>query len=406
MFQHSNHLPQRLQPDHYDSPEQHARELTACFEPAWHCVGVLEQLPRVGDFLTLQILDRPLIVWRTAPDQVKTFLNVCTHRFSTLNDRPCGHAAERLKCQYHGWEYDQDGNTCKIPDAQSFRPLKKGELGLREYRTEQVGQLIFVTFNAQAVDLRTFLGAELVELCERWFTPQHRLTIVNDRELACNWKIVVENVLESYHIACVHPKSFADYPPPEHCHHDFHPTYDHYTHDFTDEPRYAKPERIVARLIGREPDYCWHHLLRYPHVIVGGAGPWHYVQMIWPTSPTTCFSRWITMHDSGPRDRWWSFLLHRGLYRYGRRMARQVQDEDAAIYPKVQQGTSVTDRPHSGGLISVREERIFAFQDYILESTSAVVLEPATIRLHQRTGGQTDGQPPQTFRMDPRSALG
>lgn len=370
MFHNSNHVPQILRPDHYFSPEQYEVERERLFLPAWHCVGVKALLPNEGDFLTLELLERPLIIWNTAQG-IRTYLNVCTHRFSTLTDKPCGHFAKNLKCQYHGWEYDGEGNTCKIPDAQSFRPLKKGELGLREYRTETVGQLIFVTLNENAPDLRTFLGPELVAFAEQRFSPEHRLTLVRDTLIDCNWKIVVENILESYHIAMVHPKSFSEYPVPEHCIHEFHAEYDHFIHDFTDEPRYAKPERIIAKLIGRAPDYQWHHILRYPHVVMGGAGPWHYIQMVWPTSPTTCRSRWITMHYSGSKASWWGFLLHRALLRFGRRTARQVQNEDAEIYPKVHHGTAVVDRPHSGGLISTREERIIVFQEYLLRETGS-----------------------------------
>lgn len=375
MFVTETHLPQLLSVSHYTDPQFYERELEALFRPGWHAVAVLEQLPNVGDYLTAELYGRPLIVWHTA-NGLKTFLNVCTHRFSTLTDQSHGSCPGRLKCQYHGWEYDGDGNTCKIPDAQSFRPLKKGELGLREYRTETVGQVVFVTLSDTSPPVRDYLGPEIVELFEHWFTPQHRLTLVSPMELSCNWKIALENILESYHIACVHPKSFSEYPQAEHCTHEFHPTYDHYVHDFTDEPRYAKSERTIAKLIGRPPDYQWHHVLRYPNLIVGGAGPWHYVQMVHPTSPTTCRSLWITMHDSGPRASWWAFLLHRVLYRYGRHVALQVQREDAVVYPSVHRGTAAPDRPHGGGLISAREERIFAFQELVLRATG----EPLPLR--------------------------
>lgn len=367
MFVHTTHLPQLLKVEHYTDSAVAKAEVQTLFEPGWHCVGVLAELPQVGSYLTHELLGRPIIVWRTE-DGVHTFLNVCTHRFSTLTDRPQGCSPGRLKCQYHGWEYDHHGNTCKIPDAQSFRPLKKGELGLREYRTELVGEAIFMTFNDEAIDLRTYLGPTMVELLEKWFTPQHRLTLVSDMVLNCNWKIAVENILESYHIACVHSKTFSEWPTPEHSTHRFFDHSDHYIHDFTDEPRYARPEKMISGLIGRAPDYQWHHLLRYPNVVLGGADPFRYVQMIWPVTPETCRSRIITMHDTGPKNSWWAWVLHRCLYRFGRYSSRQIQMEDAAIYPSVHRGTAVADRPHGGGLISVREERIFAFQRYLLQA--------------------------------------
>lgn len=366
MFVHESHLPQRLKVEHYTDPHIAEREKELLFEPGWHCVGVLAEFPKVGDFRTIEILQRPLLIWRTE-EGMKTFLNVCTHRFSTLTDKPSGCFGQRIKCQYHGWEFDAQGNTCKIPDAQSFRPLKKGELGLREYPTQVIGQLIFVNFAANPIPLHDYLGANIVSLMEKWFTPQHRLTLVRELDLACNWKIATENVLEAYHVACVHPKTFINYPTPETSEHRFYETYDHYIHDYSHE-RQGKAARVMGRLLGRTLEPCWHHVLRYPNVIVGGSDPYYYVQMIWPTGPTTCRSRWVTMHDSGRKDSTWAFLMHRALYRYGRGISIQIQNEDAGIYPSVHRGTAVKDRPHGGGLISVREERIFAFQEYWLRA--------------------------------------
>src|SRR5690606_828047 len=102
MFIHRTHLPQLLQPEHYTSVEHLARERQSLFEPGWHCVATLAELPRDGDFVTLDLLERPLIVWR-CDGAVRVFLNVCSHRFSKLNSEPCGHMGKHLRCQYHGW---------------------------------------------------------------------------------------------------------------------------------------------------------------------------------------------------------------------------------------------------------------------------------------------------------------
>lgn len=369
MFHSTQHLPQRFTPEHYTSPDVYRQELDRLFLPGWHCLGAMTDAPRLGDYFTGELFGRPVICWHTSHGY-QTFLNVCTHRFCTLTDKNRGRFAERLKCQYHGWEYDESGNTCKIPDAQHFRPLKKGELGLREFRTETVGQLIFVSLNEQPAPLAEFLGPRLMDWCQRYFTPQHRLTNRREMDLACNWKIVVENVLESYHLACVHPRSFGGYPDPERCVHEFHPSYDYYKHDSSDHRVGSLLERWSAWAAGRQPEFFWEHILRYPNVVFGGAGAWHYVQMVYPTGPETCRSVWYNMHDSGPKGRLWPFLYHRLLKRIGGMIAAQVQSEDGAIYPSVHRGTAAPHRPHGGGLISAREERIFTFQDYVLQSLS------------------------------------
>lgn len=369
MFHSTHHLPQRLAPEHYTSPDVYQRELDRMFLPGWHCLGALTDAPRVGDYFTTDLFGRPVICWHTSRG-FQTFLNVCTHRFCTLTDKCRGRFEHRMKCQYHGWEYDDEGNTCKIPDAQHFRPLKKGELGLREFRTETVGQLIFVSLCENPVPLAEFLGPRLTDWCRRYFSPQHRLTLRSELPLNCNWKIVIENILESYHLECVHPKSFATFPDAQDCTHEFYPTYDYYKHDTSRVPAYVWPERWVAWASQREPEYFWEHILRYPNVVLGGSGPWHYIQMIYPTGPETCRSVWYVMHYSGPKGKLWPFLVHRGLMRYGAFMTRRVQREDAAVYPSIHRGTASPHRPHGGGLISAREERIFTFQDYVLKMLS------------------------------------
>lgn len=115
--------------------------------------------------------------------------------------------AKRLKCQYHGWEYDETGNVRCIPEARSFRPLEPGMLGLRQYHTQLCGQLIFVSLAESPPSLREFLGPNY-ETCQQWFTDDLHTAVVCDREIEANWKVLVENALESYHTSEVHPKTW------------------------------------------------------------------------------------------------------------------------------------------------------------------------------------------------------
>ncbi len=212
MFVHATHLPQRLAADDYSSPQFHQDELESMFLPGWHCIGTLAELKRDGDYFTTELLGRPLLCWRSG-GEVRTFLNVCCHRFCMLTHEQHGSFRDRMKCQYHGWEYDTGGNPRKIPDAQSFRPLVKNQLQLTSYRTETVGQLVFVSLASAGPSLAEYLGDEMHRLCQDWFSTDQRHLKEFDSDVEANWKIVVENVLESYHIATVHAKSFTDYPP-------------------------------------------------------------------------------------------------------------------------------------------------------------------------------------------------
>ncbi|MBW3541526.1 MAG: Rieske (2Fe-2S) protein, partial [Planctomycetes bacterium] len=194
MFLHDSHLPQLLSPGDYSSPEQHARELETLFRPGWHLVGTKSDLPREGDFLTLELLGYPLLVWR-CEGRFQTFLNVCPHRFSRIAKDACGTAREKLRCQYHGWEFDCDGNTRKIPDAQSFKPMTKGALGLKRYRTQTAGQLIFATLSDDAPPLEDYLGPGF-DVAEELCSDDRRLAATLDYDVPANWKCKCENSLE------------------------------------------------------------------------------------------------------------------------------------------------------------------------------------------------------------------
>src|SRR5262245_63008928 len=107
MWAHDHRLPQVLSPRCYHDAEHHAREVDALFAPGWHCVATLEALRRPGDFVTLELAGEPVLV-RNCGGELRAFQNVCAHRHSLIRGEPQG-SAPRIRCRYHGWEYDDDG---------------------------------------------------------------------------------------------------------------------------------------------------------------------------------------------------------------------------------------------------------------------------------------------------------
>jgi phenylpropionate dioxygenase-like ring-hydroxylating dioxygenase large terminal subunit len=212
MFVSDSHLPQLLAPEAYRSVEQHDREFERLFARGWHMVCTTADLPRDGDYVTLRLGSIPLLVRRCGGD-VRTFLNVCAHRYCELTSSPRGHDPA-FACQYHGWEYDESGNTRRIPDAPSFKPLQKGMLCLTSYRTALCGQLVFVSLDPEAPDLAGFLG-ESHAVYARLFSDRYEQVVAWDRECDANWKVGVENGLESYHVSCVHAGTFGVTPDAE-----------------------------------------------------------------------------------------------------------------------------------------------------------------------------------------------
>lgn len=368
MFLHDTHLPQILDASDYVSEDQFVRETERLFRPAWHCVGSLHELPKTGDYLTRELLGRPIIVWRTEAG-VRAFLNVCPHRFSVLSRFPKGHCGERLTCQYHGWQFDETGNTRRIPDARSFKPLEAGQLCLTPYRTEVCGTLIFVCEDPAAPDLAAFLG-DGYETTRKLFSSEYRPCLSLDYDLEVDWKVKVENTLESYHVECVHPKTFSHMPVAEVCTHELQPRWTTFA---ADEPAPTARDRFLDRLIhavsGVPLDTKYVHFIYYPHVMYGKLRMLSWIETLWPVAPGRCRVMFRSFCNPGSAGRIRSTLAYLGVRSYARNFGTIASAEDAAVMPGVQRGLRCPVKP-STGLLSVREERLFHFQQYVLEATT------------------------------------
>ncbi|MEZ6103609.1 MAG: aromatic ring-hydroxylating dioxygenase subunit alpha [Pirellulaceae bacterium] len=365
MFVHSTHLPQLLSPEHYFGGDAYQAELRNIFLPSWQLVGTVSQVRSDGDFFTRQLFDRPIIVWRHG-ESLRAFINVCPHRFATLTSSSCGRMSP-LVCQYHGWEFDGDGCTRKIPDAQSFRPLSHNSAKLTAVRVETCGQLIFVCFDPQTPPLNEWLGdvhTRIAALCGP--TRPHVDTL--DKPLNANWKIAVENAIESYHIDCVHGRTFQKSPPADRCDHEL--CEQGSSFETTEPPPVGRwqqfGERLYHHLLGWPYHELYRHEIVHPNLMLGRSRTFSWAMTAHPTSAR--HSQLLLFLYCHPPNRTNPFS--RSLFwvakKYAARFTRTAIEEDMAILPPVQQGLESAELPR-GGLISVREERVHHFQKYVLE---------------------------------------
>ena len=367
MFAGETHKPQLLDSASYFSDDRFEAEKEAVLDSAWYCVGSLSDIPNVGDYFTLEILEHPVLIRRTK-EGVRAFLNVCSHRFCTLTSQRHG-SASQIKCQYHGWEYGDDGQTKRIPDAPSFKPLKKGELGLSVFRCETRAGLIFVSLDPNGVSLDTFLDGR-GSLIDEWFTERWETMMSYEDVAQCNWKTYIENGLESYHIDTVHAATLANAPDAEHCSHDFSDRSSRFSVD-------QEAPDAVSRWMDKKvhdwlelPRQPYQHVHVYPSFTFIRMSGFSYLESIIPISGKS--SSVITRGFSfkGQRDRWYSNLLSKLTRRWGSRFLKKIQDEDLSILKLNQAGMQSPEHP-KGGLISIREERIFHFQNYLLSQTKS-----------------------------------
>lgn len=367
MFISETHLPQVLPPDRYTSQEQYECEIEHLFKPGWHFIGCLDDIPNDGDYFTYDLFGHPIIVWNK-DGEIHAFLNVCAHRFSTLRDDPCGNLCS-LHCQYHGWEYDTSGETRKIPDAPSFKPMEKGSLGLKKYRIEFLGQAIYLTLAKEGPTLEEVLGPGY-ETGRRLFSTDRRLLLTTSYEVNANWKIKIENTLESYHIELIHPETFAIRPDAQICEHQIEPGFTTFrTSQPPPKKRDSRLNAMAHKIAGVPFSEEYIHHLYYPSIMMVETGLIGIAESTFPLSPSKSRVLLKFFAYTGPKEKLSARLLYRGIRFWGKRFFTKVVMEDAGILPSIQKGMESNDVP-SEGLISIREERINHFQDFILRATS------------------------------------
>ncbi|HEX6288548.1 MAG TPA: SRPBCC family protein [Herpetosiphonaceae bacterium] len=184
-----------------------ALEQERIFGRTWQLVGRLEQVRRPGDFFTCTVVDEPLVVTRARDGALHAFFNVCRHRAGPVA-QGAGHR-QTLQCIYHGWTYDLDGRLRTTPEFEGVSCFEKADNGLVPVRVDTWGPFVFVNLDASAPSLAETLGAIP---SETGHLPLERMSFYKrvDYEIACNWKVYVDNYLEGYHIPISHPGLFKE----------------------------------------------------------------------------------------------------------------------------------------------------------------------------------------------------
>ncbi len=193
----------------YSDPDVFELEMERIFGRAWLFVGHTSQIPNPGDYFTAELGRQPVVMTRHHDGSVHVLFNRCTHRGAKVVNERCGHAA-RLTCLYHGWSYDTDGTLLAVPMpegcAETFR---REEFGLaRVPRTAQYRGFVFASLATTGSSFEDHIGpvkSNIDDLVDR--APDGVLAFdlgAHRYAFRGNWKLQVENVLNSYHVPFSH----------------------------------------------------------------------------------------------------------------------------------------------------------------------------------------------------------
>jgi phenylpropionate dioxygenase-like ring-hydroxylating dioxygenase large terminal subunit len=194
--------------DRYFSKDWHDREVEHVWRKCWQMACRLEHIPNVGDHIVYNIVHDSLIVIRTAPNEIRAYVNACLHRGTLL--RTEGGCVKQLRCPFHGWTWKLDGSLSVLPGQWDFPHVDKAKMNLPEARVGLWGGFVFVNFDPDCEPLDTYLENLPAHFAP--FTLEDRYVAAHVAKIMpCNWKLAMEAFVEAYHVSVAHPQVMSYY---------------------------------------------------------------------------------------------------------------------------------------------------------------------------------------------------
>ncbi|MGE0829868.1 MAG: aromatic ring-hydroxylating dioxygenase subunit alpha [Hyphomonadaceae bacterium] len=202
-----------------------AAEQRFVFDRCWLYCGHESELRKPGSFLTRKVGGRPLILTRDPQGALHAFLNSCPHRGNVVCREKAG-TTKLFTCFYHAWSFGTDGALAGLPGDDAYSPAwDRQRMGLKPVpRFESYRGLMFVSFDAEIVDLVTYLGdaRDRLDCCLDVIGDEVEIVAGQQSySMRANWKLLVENSFDGYHAISTHQRYFRTYlpdigmPPPD-----------------------------------------------------------------------------------------------------------------------------------------------------------------------------------------------
>jgi glycine betaine catabolism A len=204
----------------YTTPEFFLRERSQILAKEWFCAGREEDLPTPGNYAVLDIANESILVVRTPQGQLKAHYNVCRHRGAQLCSPaqnphwnvslPDSIASSAIRCPYHQWTYNLDGELLGAPFLKDSADFRKEDFSLYPVAIDAWAGFFFLKLENSSDEknqptLRSQLGPT-AQRTQRYPLAALRTAHTITYDVAANWKLILENYNECYHCGGVHPE--------------------------------------------------------------------------------------------------------------------------------------------------------------------------------------------------------
>jgi len=197
---------------YYYEPAIYDQEQEQIFARMWICVDRAEALPNPGMYLTVTIGHESIIVIRAKDGMLRAFLNVCRHRGARLCTEAVGQLKGSIQCRYHAWTYGLDGRLLGAPNILNASQFDRLAFGLLPVALEVWEGFIWLNLAEDPPPIATQVNEPIIERFgsyapfARYGIGQLKIGKSIDYDVHANWKLIVENFMECYHCASIHPE--------------------------------------------------------------------------------------------------------------------------------------------------------------------------------------------------------
>lgn len=196
--------------DWYTSASLLELERRRLFDHSWSLVGTAGQLSEPGCYFTAKVGTSPLLVLRDGAGTLRAFHNVCRHRGAPVAEGS-GRCGRFLTCPYHQWSFDLAGSLRRVPQGDDqFPEIDLPSLGLYPASVGTWHGMVFAHPDPDAPSLASCLG-DLAARLEDFLSGPLAQVSCTQYTAACNWKLLVENHVDVYHLWYLHSRTLSMY---------------------------------------------------------------------------------------------------------------------------------------------------------------------------------------------------
>jgi salicylate 5-hydroxylase large subunit len=181
------------------------------YGPHWLYTGLECEIPNVGDFRTTTLGQRPVIMVRSAPNEISVVENRCAHRGMKFCQERFGNRQDLL-CPYHQWSYSLKGDLMGVPFLRGVKgqggmpqDFDTKANGLRKLKVEVANGVVWASFSGGTPSFRDYVGERFWKHYTRVYDGRKLEVLGYSRQrIPGNWKLMLENIKDPYHAGLLH----------------------------------------------------------------------------------------------------------------------------------------------------------------------------------------------------------